>query len=58
MEKIVFVSVFFLVDQKIASSWGGGGGGELGGIHEQQVTACCQTHADYGPPKMPLKLAV
>ena len=26
--------------------------------HEQQVTAYCQTHYDYGPPKMPLKLAV
>ena len=26
--------------------------------HEQQVTAYFQTHYDYGPPKMPLKLAV
>ena len=26
--------------------------------HEQQVIAYCQTHYDYGPPKMPLKLAV
>ena len=26
--------------------------------HEQQVIACCQTHSDYGPPKMPLKLTV
>ena len=26
--------------------------------HEHQVIACCQTHSDYGPPKMPLKLAV
>ena len=30
----------------------------LGHEHEQQVIACCQTHSDYGPPKMPLKLAV
>ena len=32
----------------------------FGGIlqHEQQVIACCQTHSDYGPPKMSLKLAV
>ena len=22
--------------------------------HEQQLTACCQTHSDYGPSKMPL----
>ena len=28
------------------------------GKHEQQVTACCQTHSDYGPPKMSLTLAV
>ena len=27
-------------------------------LHEQQVIAYCQTHYDYGPPKMPLKLAV
>ena len=26
--------------------------------HEQQVIAYCQTQYDYGPPKMPLKLAV
>ena len=26
--------------------------------HEQQFVACCQMHADYRPPKMPLKLAV
>ena len=26
--------------------------------HEQQVIACCQTHSDYGPPKMPLKLTM
>ena len=26
--------------------------------HEQQVIACCQTHSDYEPPKMPLNLAV
>ena len=26
--------------------------------HEQQVIACCQTHSDYRPSKMPLKLAV
>ena len=25
--------------------------------HEQQVIAYFQTHYDYGPPKMPLKLA-
>ena len=32
----------------------------FGGIlqHEQQVIAYFQTHYDYGPPKMPLKLAV
>ena len=32
----------------------------FGGIlqHEQQVTACCQTHSDYGPPKISLKLAM
>ena len=43
-----------------------GGKNAFGGIlqHEQQAiaceraTACCQTHSDYGPPKMPLKLAV
>ena len=27
-------------------------------LHEQQVIACCQTHSDYGPTKMSLKLAV
>ena len=26
--------------------------------HEQQVIACCQTRFDYGPSKMPLKLAL
>ena len=26
--------------------------------HEQQVVACCQIHSNYGPLKMPLKLAV
>ena len=26
--------------------------------HEQQVTACCQTHSDNGPPQISLKLAV
>ena len=26
--------------------------------HEQQVIACCQTHSDYGPPKLSLKLPV
>ena len=32
----------------------------FGGIlqHEQQVIACCQTHSDYGPPKMSWKLAM
>ena len=40
----------FLADQKNAF-WG-----IL--LHEQQVIACCQIHSDYGPPKMPLKLAV
>ena len=25
---------------------------------EQQFIACCQTHSDYGPPKMSLKLEV
>ena len=45
--------VISLVDQKIASLWGKC---VLG--HEQQVIACCQTHSDYGPPKMSLKLAV
>ena len=55
----------FLADQKIAISWegaggGGGGGNAFWGIlqHAQQVTACCHTHSDYGPPKIPLKLAV
>ena len=23
--------------------------------HEEQVIACCLTHSDYGPPKMPLR---
>ena len=58
------VCVFFLADQKIANSWKKN---VFGGIlwHEQQgtaccqqVIACCQTHSDYGPPKMPFKLAV
>ena len=26
--------------------------------HQQQIIACCQTHSDYGPPKMSLKFAV
>ena len=26
--------------------------------HEQQVLACCQTHSDYRPSEMPLKLAL
>ena len=32
---------------------------QFGGIlqRQQQVLACCQTHSDYGPSKMPLKLA-
>ena len=25
--------------------------------NERQVLACCQTHSDYGPSKMPLKVA-
>ena len=41
----------FLADQKIVSSW-------KKCILGQQVIACCQTHSDYRPPKMPLKLAV
>ena len=47
----------FGANQKIASSWGGKA---VWGIllHEQQVIACFQTHSDYGPPEMPLKLAV
>ena len=46
----------FLADQKIAISWKKC----LLGHHiaQQQVIACCQTHFDHGPPKMPLKLAV
>ena len=46
----------FLADQKIASSWGKN---TFWGIlwHEQQDIACCQTHSDYGPPKMSLKSA-
>ena len=27
-------------------------------LHKQQVIVCCQTHSNYGPSKMPLKLAV
>ena len=46
----------FLADQKIASSWKKCVLEHP--IHEQQVIACCQTHSDYGPPKMPLKLAM
>ena len=42
----------FLADQKIVSLWGKN---VFWGI---LVTACCQTHSDYGPPKMSLKLAV
>ena len=50
----VFAS-FFLADQKIASSaWKKC----VLRQHEQQVTAGCQTHSDYGPPKMSLTLAV
>ena len=46
----------FLADQKIAILWKN----VFRGIrqHEQEVIACCQTHSDYRPPKMPLKLAV
>ena len=48
----------FLADQKIANSWGGKNA--FWGIlwHKQRVIACCQTHSDYGPPKMSSKLAV
>ena len=48
--------VLLLDDQKIASLRKNAFWGIL--QHEQQVTACCQTHSDYGPPKMSLKLAV
>ena len=48
-KKEVFLCRFW-AEQKVAS-WG-----IL--LHEQQAIACCQTHSDYGPPKMPLKLAV
>ena len=37
--------VVVLADQKIAS-------------FGASYIACCQTHSDYGPPKMPLKLTV
>ena len=46
----------FLADQKIASLWKKCILGHP--VAEQQVTACCQTHSDYRPQKMPLKLAV
>ena len=39
-------------------SWGWGGAGGHPIQHEQQVLACCQTHSDYGPSKIPLKLAL
>ena len=47
----------FLADQKIASSW------KINAVwgilqHEQQGIVFCQTHSDYRPPKMSLKLAV
>ena len=42
----------FSADLKTASSFWG----IL--LHEQQVIAFCQTHSDYGPSKMSLKLAV
>ena len=53
VEKVSLCS--FLADQKIGSSWKKCVWGIL--LHEQQVIACCQTHSDYGPPKMSLKLA-
>jgi len=43
-------------DQKIVNLWKKCIWGIL--QHEQQVTACCQTHSDYGPPKISLKLAM
>ena len=46
----------FLADQKIASLWKKCILGHP--VAEQQVTACCQTHSDYRPQKMPLTLAV
>ena len=54
-KKCFFVS-FFLADQKIAISWKKKCVFGASYKHEQQVVACCQTHADYGPPKMPLKV--
>ena len=48
----------FLADQKTASSWEKKNAFWDVLQHEQQVIACCQTHSDYGPPKMSLKLAV
>ena len=46
----------FLADQKIASSWRKCVSGHP--IAQATSSACCQTHSDYGPPKMSLKLAV
>ena len=54
-------ALLFLADQKIASSWGKkrfGASYSTSNKLLQQVIACCQTHSDYGPPKMSLKLAV
>ena len=58
-EKKCLCVVFWLtrrsrVRRKNFFFWGGGGILQ----HEQQVIAHFQTHCDYGPPKMPLKLAV
>ena len=50
-------SSFFLADQKIAIFCGIKC--VLGHpIAREQVIACCQTYSDYGPPEIPLKLAV
>ena len=27
-------------------------------MHKQQVVSCCQAHSNYGPSKMPLRLAL
>ena len=58
-KKSVFAS-FFVRPEDREFVGGGGGGDAFWGIlqHQQQAIACCQTHSDYGPPKMPLKLVV
>ena len=46
----------FLFDQKIVIPWKKCVLGHP--IARATIFACCQTHVDYGPPKMLLKLAV